>query len=67
MEVAVIGAFASAVVVETDATVTPEWAVLDKSLDKESNGTAGPSFQFELSRPLQQKSCNLRLFCQMDS
>jgi hypothetical protein len=38
MEVAVIGAFPSAVVVETDATVTPEWAVLDNSLDKESNG-----------------------------
>jgi hypothetical protein len=37
-EVAVIGAFPSAVVVETDATVTPEWAILDKSLDKESNG-----------------------------
>jgi hypothetical protein len=38
IEVAVVGAFASAVVVETDAMVTPEWAVLDKSLDKESNG-----------------------------
>jgi hypothetical protein len=37
-EVAVFSAFASAVVMETDATVTPEWAILDKSLDKESNG-----------------------------
>jgi hypothetical protein len=37
-EVAVVGAFACAVVMEVDATVTPEWAVLDKSLDKESNG-----------------------------
>jgi hypothetical protein len=37
-EVAVIGAFASAMVMETDVTVTPEWAVLDKLLDKESNG-----------------------------